>query len=87
VLKLARQFKLEDKDQAYAVKAGYLPTIPILLDLARWREGLTDDETFQQRFQENRNAVPGSSAYQERFTAFCQTIGALLPEKAMKRQK
>lgn len=84
-LKLSRQFKLEDKDRAYAAKAGYLPTIPILLDLARWREGLIDDEDFHQRFRENRNTVQGKQAYQERFTAFCQTIGSLLPETALKK--
>lgn len=84
VLKLSRQFKLEDKDRAYAAKAGYLPTIPILLDLARWREGLIDDEKFHKRFRESKNAVQGNRTYQERFTAFCQTIGTLLPATALK---
>lgn len=82
-LKLSRQFKLEDKDQAYAVKAGYLPTIPVLLDLANWREGLIDIDKFNHRFQENKNAVKGNEVYQERFTAFCQTIKALFPEKTL----
>lgn len=83
-LKLSRQFKLEDKDRAYAVKAGYLPTIPILLDLARWREGLIDNENFHGRFRESRNAVPGDETYQERFAVFCQSIRALLPEGVVK---
>jgi hypothetical protein len=84
VLKLSRQFKLEDKDRAYAAKAGYLPTIPILLDLARWREGLIDNKAFNLRFRESRNAVRGDRTYQERFSAFCQTIGTLLPEMVLK---
>lgn len=79
VLKLARQFKLVDKDRAYAAKVGYLPTIPILLDLAAWREGLIDHQTFHQRFRDNRNAVPGNTTYQERFGGFCHNIAALLP--------
>ena len=82
-LKLSRQFKLEDKDEAYAVKEGYLTTIPVLLDLARWREGLIGIEKFNSRFQKNRNAVEGNEVYQERFTAFCQTIKTLFPEKTL----
>ncbi|WP_020571477.1 hypothetical protein [Neolewinella persica] len=83
-LKLIRQFKLEEKDRSYSVKAGYLPTIPILLDLARWREGLIDNDTFYRRFRENKNAVQENGASGERFAAFRQTIAVLLPEGILK---
>jgi hypothetical protein len=84
VLKLARQFKLEDKARNYAAKAGYLPTIPILLDLARWREGLIDTDTFSLHFRKNQSAVQENGTSKERFTDFCQTIATLLPEGILK---
>lgn len=83
VLKLVRQFKLEEKDRSYSAKAGYLPTIPVLLDLARWREGLIDEQTFCRRFRENQHTVQENGVSRERFTAFCQTITTLLPERVL----
>ncbi|MBK8505029.1 MAG: hypothetical protein IPL46_24155 [Saprospiraceae bacterium] len=39
---VARKFKLLEKDRGHLSKANYLPTIPICMDIASYKEGLLD---------------------------------------------
>ena len=85
VLKISRQFKLEEKDRGYSVKAGYLPTIPVLLDVAKWHEGIITNDLFHENFRANRSVAASNLAYQERFGVFCRRIGDLLPGSVLER--
>ncbi|MTB53437.1 hypothetical protein [Lewinella sp. W8] len=78
ILRLNRQYKLLEKDRDYSAKASYLPSIPVMVDLAQWREGNITDEDFQHRFQRIR-ALVSDGRKEERFRRFCEDLGNLLP--------
>ncbi len=78
VLKLARSFKLSERDSAEADKPGYLPTLPTLLGLARWREGLLTDAEWRTFYQQQRDSLGSGTEERERFLAFCLDLGPLL---------
>ncbi|MCP9234970.1 hypothetical protein [Lewinella sp. JB7] len=77
-LRVIRKFKLPDRDAAAAHKPGYLPTIPTLSELARWREGLLTDKEFHASFRERLHSLPEATEERERFAAFCRELEPLL---------
>lgn len=51
LLKIARKYKLLEKDKNYQAKASYLPTIPWYVEIAKYKEGMSSRKEVTETFQ------------------------------------
>lgn len=79
-LKVARKYRLLDRDKNYRKKANYLPTIPMLLAIARWKDGLLTDAALQAEIAPLLEEVSAHSNYQERLGYFLQDLRFYFPD-------
>ncbi len=84
-LKIARKYRLIEKDKLYHKKANYLPNIPILLAIAKWREGMLSDAELQLETKSLLQEVAAhqsyqDQSYQERLRYFLQDLHFYFPD-------
>lgn len=51
LLKVSRKYRLTERDKAYRTNAGYLPIIPLYIEIARYKEGIIAGSELQQVLQ------------------------------------
>lgn len=79
-LKVARKYRLLDRDKNYRKKANYLPNIPILLAIAKWKDGLLTDASLQTEISPLLEALEANNNYQERLGYFLQDLHHYFPD-------
>jgi hypothetical protein len=76
IFRLARKYKLPDRDKNYENKANYLPTIPCLLEIARFQSGAIREKEVKVFLQEKLEQMPSSTT--ERYFRLLSGINPLL---------
>lgn len=62
IFRLARKYKLVERDKAYENKANYLPTIPCLLEIAKFQSGALREKEVKHFLQEKLERMPASTS-------------------------
>ncbi|MCB0662844.1 MAG: hypothetical protein KDC24_08895 [Saprospiraceae bacterium] len=76
IFRLARKYKLVERDKAYENKANYLPTIPCLLEIAKYQSGSIREKELKQFLQTRLELMPTAST--DRYVRLLSGINPIL---------
>jgi len=69
-----------DKDRGYQNKANYLPTIPLYLEVASYKMGLTDRKTLLSSLTGLSQRYTGDQGRDSGFQKLLQSLQTFIPE-------
>ncbi len=75
ILKIAKRFRLSERDKAYQSNANYLPKIPVYVNMARFQEGLIRRQELDQKIKAWTEMFEEQPQRQEAFQKLLQICG------------
>ncbi|MEM1121218.1 MAG: hypothetical protein AAGJ18_12275 [Bacteroidota bacterium] len=84
ILQITRKYRLLDKDQQYAAKANYLPSIPIYYWTAQYQEGLLAKQQLMEQLSDLLGEQPSLTSDNRPLEALLGTIRPIMPEVLVK---